>query len=68
MVWLATSIAPTITLLPRISSSRSMGTWELWHSSEMISMLDFCSLGKASSYCRHSDPKVFFQSVLALMP
>ena len=68
MVLVATSMAPTITFLPRISSMRSIGTREFWHSSETISMLDFCSLGKASSYWRHSEPSVFFQSVLALMP
>ena len=50
IVLLATSIAPTITFLPRISSIRSIGTCELWHSSEMMSMLDCCSLGNDSSY------------------
>ncbi|SAE76472.1 Uncharacterised protein [Enterobacter cloacae] len=68
MVWVATSIAPTITFLPRISSSRSIGTRELWHSSEIISIFEVCNLGNASSYWRHSEPSVFFQSVLALMP
>ncbi|MOA55802.1 hypothetical protein D3C78_1796560 [compost metagenome] len=64
----ATSMAPTITFLPRTSSIRSIGTCELWHSSEMISMLDVCSFGNDSSYWRHSEPSVCFQSVLALMP
>src|SRR5690606_10730676 len=63
MSWLATSMAPTITFLPRTSSSSSMGTREFWHSREMVSILDACSLGKISSYCRHSEPRVFFQSV-----
>ncbi|MNR66879.1 hypothetical protein D3C85_1906010 [compost metagenome] len=40
MVSLATSIAPSMTFLPRRSSMSSMGTWEFWDSSEMMSMLE----------------------------
>lgn len=39
----ATSIAATITFLPRIYSIRSIGTREFWHSSEMMSLADFFS-------------------------
>jgi hypothetical protein len=64
----ATSIAPSMTFLPRTSSMSSIGTCECWHSSETMSMLERCSSGNDSSYCRHCDPRLAFQSVFALMP
>ncbi len=57
---LATSRAPSITFLPRISSTSSIGTFDRWLSSEMVSMLERCSRGKDSSYWRHSEPSVAF--------
>ncbi|MNL78658.1 hypothetical protein D3C87_2051020 [compost metagenome] len=45
----ATSMAPSMTFLPRTSSMRSIGTWECWHSSEMMSMLDCCRSGNDCS-------------------
>ena len=64
----ATSIAPSMTFLPRMSSMRSIGTCECWHSSDTMSIDERCSNGNDSSYCRHCDPRVAFQSLFAVMP
>ena len=64
----ATSMTPTSTSLPSSSDSSFSGTRELMHSSETWSMRLLASAGKIFSYCRHSPPSEFFQSILALMP
>ena len=46
----------------------SIGTCEFAHSSETWRIAERASSGKVCSYCRHSAPSVFFQSMLALMP
>ena len=65
---LATSMTPSSTSLPLSSASRLSGTRELAHSSETWSMQLCASAGKISSYCRHSLPRLCFQSIFALMP
>ena len=49
-------------------ASSSIGTRELAHSRETWPMRLRASAGKMRSYCRHSEPRVFFQSMLAWMP
>jgi len=65
---LATSITPTITSLSLSSPISDSGTWLLAHSSETWLILDALIAGKIASYCRHSLPSDFFQSILAWMP
>ena len=64
----ATSIAPSITFLPRSSSTSSIGTCEPRLSRETVSITESRSSGKVSSYWRHCVPRLAFQSLLALMP
>ena len=65
---LATSITPTITSLPASNAINSAGTSEWMHSRLTWSMQLAASAGNTFSYCRHSPPSVFFQSMLAWMP
>ena len=64
----ATSMTPTSTSLPSSSESNFSGTCEWMHSTETWPMRLLASAGKIFSYCRHSSPSEFFQSILALMP
>src|SRR6478735_4144960 len=65
---LATSMTPACTTLFGSAASNSSGTLELRHSIATC-LIELLSItGNVSSYCRHSPPSVFFQSVLALMP
>ena len=59
---------PTSTSLPESRPISSIGTCEFAHSSDTCPIADFASSGKVFSYCRHSLPSVFFQSLFALMP
>jgi hypothetical protein len=65
---LATSTAPTSTSLSPSRLISDIGTREPAHSSETPPMRLRASRGNVSSYWRHSLPRVFFQSVFALMP
>ena len=67
-VSVATSMTPTSTSLPSSSDNSFNGTRELMHSSDTWLMRLLASAGKIFSYCRHSPPSEFFQSILALMP
>jgi len=64
----ATSITPTSTSLPSSSRISSGGTCEWMHSSDTCLIELRASAGKTCSYCRHSSPRLFFQSMLAWMP
>jgi hypothetical protein len=44
---------------------RSIGTCEFAHSSETWSIFEAARSGNVDSYCRHSLPSVFFQSMFA---
>ena len=46
----------------------SIGTCEFAHSSDTCRIDERASSGNVCSYCRHSAPSVFFQSMLALIP
>src|SRR5262249_31608203 len=60
----ATSIAPTSTSLPSRSAISSRGTCEFAHSRETWSIPERASSGNVFSYCLHSEPSVFFHSML----
>ncbi len=61
--WLATSTTPARTSFPARSRSSSSGTREPAHSPRLRA-----SSGNVRSYCRHSPPRVAFQSTFALIP
>ena len=61
-------MTPTRMSFPLRSFKSSIGTREWMHSSEICFTRLFASAGKISSYWRHSEPSVFFQSRLAWMP
>ena len=55
-------------VLPFSRPRNSSGTLEFAHSSETWPIFDLASRGRWLHACRHCEPSVFFQSMLALMP